>query len=257
MSGLLILDDRDRSITYNGAWFPGGLAGYEYSNTTTYTLSNGASASLPFYGSSIAVIGTTKAQGAAGLNRSLDITFTISDGKVATTTTVFLPQPEATTYNVKLFQSDELPLASYKLTLQHTTPQDGFMCLDAFYVGGHDMFPATSKRDSTKSVSVVAIVLGAILCLCLVLCIFLWTRLRSLRKSQSRGSEMEVTQVAAFERPPSPRPQSQQPRRLTKISEKPPEPGPQLDEAEKRASYYGLDDRELLHGDGKPGREFR
>lgn len=216
MSGLLILDDRDRSITYNGAWFPGGLAGYEYSNTTTYTLSNGASASLPFYGqcsyvsrrhfecacaftlpcagSSIAVIGTTKAQGAAGLNRSLDMTFTISDGKVATTTTVFLPQPEATTYNVKLFQSDELPLASYKLTLQHTTPQDGFMCLDAFYVGGHDMFPATSKRDSTKSVSVVAIVLGAILCLCLVLCIFLWTRLRSLRKSQSRGSEMEVTQ---------------------------------------------------------------
>ena len=48
--GVLVLDDRHPAITYSGAWTQGGAPGLEYLNTTTWTTSPEAYATVDFYG---------------------------------------------------------------------------------------------------------------------------------------------------------------------------------------------------------------
>ncbi|KAF6758449.1 hypothetical protein DFP72DRAFT_844852 [Ephemerocybe angulata] len=118
---LLILDDRDPSIIYKGDWTPGGVP-LKYGGTTTYSLRPNSTALVPFY----------------------------DDGVTLSPTTVHLVQPQATTYHVNIFQSKLLPVRRYKLTISHDTPENGFLCLDAFYIGGHDMYPSSSASGGAR-----------------------------------------------------------------------------------------------------------
>lgn len=54
----ITLDDRDFSFTYDGSWFLGGQAEFEYDNTTTGTNTAGSMALLNFTGISVSVFGT-------------------------------------------------------------------------------------------------------------------------------------------------------------------------------------------------------
>ncbi|KAF5311420.1 hypothetical protein D9611_011528 [Ephemerocybe angulata] len=175
---LLVLDDRDPSIIYKGDWTPGGVP-LEYGGTTTYSLRPNSTALVPFYGDSISVIGTLKAQTSAALNQTLDMTFTLDDGVTLSPTTVHLGQPQATTYHVNIFQSKLLPVRRYKLTISHDTPENGFLCLDAFYIGGHDMYPSSSTSGGARSAPLsLVIVLGSLLGASVLITLFLVYRLR-------------------------------------------------------------------------------
>jgi hypothetical protein len=50
MTDILLLDDQHPSVTYSGGWFRGGVPGIEYMNTTMYTATPGALATVDFIG---------------------------------------------------------------------------------------------------------------------------------------------------------------------------------------------------------------
>lgn len=107
------------------------------------------------------------------------MTFTLDDGVTLSPTTVHLVQPQATTYHVNIFQSKLLPVRRYKLTISHDTPENGFLCLDAFYIGGHDMYPSSSASGGARSVPIsLVVVLGSLLGASVLRTLFLVYRLR-------------------------------------------------------------------------------
>ncbi|KAF9556801.1 hypothetical protein CPC08DRAFT_75597 [Agrocybe pediades] len=124
---VIIVDDRDPSITYSGTEFSWGLEenANEFDGTSTFCNVVGGTAKFSFSGpSTITVFGVIQAASAAASGRS---TYSI-DGGIPQT---FLPSPLNNTaqFNVKFFESS-VSSGSHNLVITTLDGDDQFVFLD-------------------------------------------------------------------------------------------------------------------------------
>ncbi|RXW18678.1 hypothetical protein EST38_g7175 [Candolleomyces aberdarensis] len=193
------LDDRHTQITYdNGLWSQSPLVTSRrsiYNNTLTWTNSSGATAAVNFYGSLITIYGIlTQFPDPTFIptrdprpNTTIDLSFTL-DGSTVLTTTQFNQQPEAQ-FNVVLYNSSVLPYAQHQLVIRNDSPGDvGLLCLDAVHVGDRDFRAEEQLIKRKLGLRVATGVLGGLLGLTLILCMFISYRLWRLRSKASSPS---------------------------------------------------------------------
>ncbi|KAJ7766036.1 hypothetical protein B0H16DRAFT_384854 [Mycena metata] len=115
-SNMVIVDDRDPSIKYTGAWTQAGSS-IEFDSTTTCSSTEGTSASFTFTGTQVTVFGTVAAKNPpdAALSFAVD----------KTTTGTFTPPNNMTSdvHHTTLWTSPVLASGTHTLVLTQTTAQ--------------------------------------------------------------------------------------------------------------------------------------
>ncbi|EFI27467.1 hypothetical protein CC1G_15502 [Coprinopsis cinerea okayama7 len=124
--GVLIYDDRDAAITYTGTWGQAG-SDREFNSTTTWTVDDGATATINFVGTGISVYGTI----AGGIaRRSPRSSYAIDDEDEV----IFEGDPGLTVqYNQLFYQSPTLSEGEHTLTITNLAT-DGQLFLDVLMV---------------------------------------------------------------------------------------------------------------------------
>ncbi|KAG2151434.1 hypothetical protein DEU56DRAFT_551478 [Suillus clintonianus] len=138
----ITLDDRD--LTYDGSWFLGGAALYEYDNTTTATVTAGSTALINFTGISISVFGTI---GPSNIGTGAPVSSYQIDNQPAVIFTA--PVQGDTLYHYNFFTSSTLGNGPHQLIITNLN-QSSYLWLD--YVQ-YTPLSATSSSSSSSSSS--------------------------------------------------------------------------------------------------------
>ncbi|KAG1882650.1 hypothetical protein F4604DRAFT_344951 [Suillus subluteus] len=141
----ITLDDRDFSFTYDGSWFHGGQAGFEYDNTTTGTNTAGSMALFNFSGVSVSVFGTVGPINYAGQDVGAPISSYQVDDQPAVTFTA--PAQGGTLYHYNFFTSPTLGNGPHQLKITNLN-QSSYLWLD--YVQ-YTPLSATSPSPSSPA----------------------------------------------------------------------------------------------------------
>ncbi|PPQ78929.1 hypothetical protein CVT25_002404 [Psilocybe cyanescens] len=141
--GTRIVDDRDPSIVYTSGW---GTAGgpNEQNFTTSWTTSQGPSATLHFTGSGVAVYGTITNE---GLGNAPISAYSIDGGAQTVYTGI---QTSSIQYKVRFFQSATLSSGDHTLVVTCATG-DAFLYLDYFEVTLPSIISSSSRSTSSAT----------------------------------------------------------------------------------------------------------
>ncbi|KAG1826499.1 hypothetical protein DFJ58DRAFT_672637 [Suillus subalutaceus] len=127
----ITLDDRDFSFTYDGSWFHGGQAGFEYDNTTTGTNTAGSMALFNFSGwcqsSCVSVFGTVGPIVYQGNDVGASISSYQVDDQPAVTFTA--PAQGGTLFHYNFFTSPTLGNGPHQLKITNLN-QSSYLWLD-------------------------------------------------------------------------------------------------------------------------------
>jgi len=141
--GILVLDDRDAAITYSGADWSLAGSDREFASTTSWTATDGATASVNFTGTGIAVYGTI----AGGIRVGAPIsTYSIDGG---TPVEYEADAGLSVQYSVLFFESPTLPLGEHTLAITNAGAADAPFYLDMIAVTPPDEPLVTTVTQTT------------------------------------------------------------------------------------------------------------